>query len=218
MVNLKKLFKLPSPIDLGKSKTSALPLRRFNKNTDRYCWEDYYKDLERDYPYKYFFLLKVPRFIKNKISLIKNDIRHIISFIKLEHMLDLRQPKDSSDYYRGGYIDFNSKILFACFNSLVQYVESKDFIDITDVFSLEKIRADEDLLKEFEKQKQIFELYDYWKISRQRMQKELIEIYNQYKESNNESYKDFYEKKLEAFDKKEDEMLQKIIIVRKFTF
>ena len=51
------LLKLPSPKDLGRTKSDlgGLPIRYLNPNS--YCCEDYYEELKSLYP-KRFFILK----------------------------------------------------------------------------------------------------------------------------------------------------------------
>src|SRR5271166_6608125 len=105
MLFLQKLFKIPGPIELGRSKHDALPSREWTPDVEGYCWEDYDEEIKRLFPVKYFIANKVGDFIRYSIWLpITRPITDAIYWLKCYtlksyryHMLDLRQPCSKDD-------------------------------------------------------------------------------------------------------------------------
>lgn len=121
----RKLFAIPNT-------PSYLPLREFNgPDCKDYCWEDWKKTAKEEYPVRFFLSRTFSLWFTVKITM---RIEHLIYWIqshtyRRQHLLDLRQPKVEvgfADSYRWGYLDYDQQILYACFNSLVGYVECLD--------------------------------------------------------------------------------------------
>jgi hypothetical protein len=129
-MNLRKLFKYPTVVDLGWAKSNALEMRSFSPDTEKKCWEDYTEYLKENFPIRYFFSDTLPSFFK-KLIWYKLDhawyfiVSHVVPSRRF-HVLDLRQPKNHSDSYRWGWIDRSEAILYANFNLLRDYVEKED--------------------------------------------------------------------------------------------
>ena len=123
-------WKLPSPIELGKSDCDALPSKMFEPNSQEYTWEDWREEVKRKHPIKYFCTQTIPSVINIKITL---PINHMIYYLeshiipnKRYHMLDLRQPKGwDIDAYRYGWCDVPTKMLYAWFNLLDDFVNKE---------------------------------------------------------------------------------------------
>jgi hypothetical protein len=128
-MSLKKLFKLPGPSFFVKGVNDyALPLRDLSPETgsETYCWEDYYADLKKVYPVKYFFVYTLVEFLKYKIWFpLSRPLKNTLYWLKCHlvpkhryHMLDLRQRD-----YTHGWIDIDTRILYANFNLLNEFVK-----------------------------------------------------------------------------------------------
>lgn len=154
MLFLKKLFKVPGPKELGRSKYDALPMRNFShEEDDVYCWEDYDKEIGEKFPIKNFIINTLPDFIKYNLFYpfwvpYNTFIDYASSFIpgRRYHLLDLRQPYKEGDAvnfdcYRYGWCDVPEKMLYAMFNLLKEYLEEEPF-DLTTMYSREQIEED----------------------------------------------------------------------------
>lgn len=157
MLKLRKLFKLPTPKQLGKSEYNALPMRDFTPWEKEYCWEDYYDQLKAEYPVRYFLAETLPKFIRYKMYFpiavpVSNAWYWFKSHFmpgKKYHLLDLRQPCVKGgianfDCYRYGWCDVPEKMLYAMFNLLKEYFDEEPY-DLTKDYTEEEIEADEGL-------------------------------------------------------------------------
>jgi len=136
MLYFQKLFKLPSPVDLGMSKSAnAMPSRLFCQAGD-VCWEDYYDKVKQDYPVRYFLSSTMPELFISAWRKIYFPIKSLVYWVKYHtvckrHLLDLRQPTTNTyDDYRYGWRDTDTLMLFALFNLLNTFVnkEFKNFV------------------------------------------------------------------------------------------
>lgn len=129
MLALRKLFKFPGPSTFHKGANDcALQSRDFSPEVDSsvYCWEDYYADLKRTYPIRYFFAETLADFLRYKVlSPITRPIKDAWYWLKCHvlpkhryHMLDLRQPD-----YTHGWRDTDTRLLYANFNLLNEFVK-----------------------------------------------------------------------------------------------
>lgn len=128
-MSFRKLFKLPGPSHFREgAKDYALPSRDFSPELgeDDYCWEDYYADLKRTYPVRYFFAETLVDFLRYKVAMpVTRPIKDAWYWLKCHvvpkhryHILDLRQPD-----YTHGWIDTDTRMLYANFNLLNEFVE-----------------------------------------------------------------------------------------------
>jgi len=131
-MKLKKVFQLPSVVDLGWSKSEALPIRRVQPDVQGYTWEDYYDKMEKEHPVLFFLNVTLRRFISVNFVMPLQELKYYIrdQLIRRTHLLDLRQNSSviGCDDYNGGFIDPRTQILYACMNSLDRFIdESKAF-------------------------------------------------------------------------------------------
>ena len=151
---LRKLFKLPSPVDLGWSDTDALQSKLFTPDCDGYTWEDWENTVQKMHPVKFFFGKTVPDTFRYRIWLpivrpIETFRYWVVSHVipsRRYHMLDLRQPiakgeLANHDAYRYGWRDVPEKMLYAWFNLLAEYMEENPY-DLTKDYTMEQINAD----------------------------------------------------------------------------
>ena len=125
---MKNPFEIPN-------KPSALAMRDFEgPDSKEYCWEDWGKEAKEKYPIRYFLSETLPLWFYINIS---DKISHAFYWLrsntyKRRHFLDLRQPKTGTlDDYNWGYIESSSRILYACFNSLILHVEELESCSVT---------------------------------------------------------------------------------------
>lgn len=125
MLALRRLFKLPGPKELGMSSSNALPSREFTPDVEGVCWEDWHQTVKEMHPIKYWIAETAADYIKYNIWFtitrpIKRAHYWLISHtIRRYHILDLRQP----DEYKYGWQDTDTRILYANFNLLNEFVK-----------------------------------------------------------------------------------------------
>lgn len=171
----KKLFHLPTPKELGKSKYNALPLKSFTPWTKDYTWEDHDAYLKETYPVKFFLAKEMPDFIKyNCYYPIARPISNGWYWLKCHllpkhryHFLDLRQPhnEDCIDDYQYGWADVVSKILYANFNLLKEYFDEEPY-DLRKDYSQEEIDADVSMSRQQHVYDEAKTILHWWQVER----------------------------------------------------
>jgi len=208
MIFLRKLFKLPSPRDLGWNEYDALPMREFTPDCEGYTWEDWHEKMKRAYPIKYFFSetlpLKITRWVRPIKELYYWLTCHLLPSRKY-HLLDLRK---SSHGYKYGYRDPSEKMLYAMFSLLKEYIDSKPY-DLSEDFSLEEINADPGMKIQFEKFEEAKQILFWWEFSYKKEEEDRYELFS----SKEISAEEFLFLERES-DSKTEEMLIKLIKIR----
>jgi hypothetical protein len=128
--SIRKLLRLPSPSDLGWSSSEfseAMPIRAMATPPDRKCWEDYEEYLVSTYPVRGFLAITLTNAAMgvwwDASRPFKDAWYWLVSHTaRRHHMLDLRQPKPG---YRFGWLDSDSKMEYALFNILNDYVKNE---------------------------------------------------------------------------------------------
>jgi len=229
-----KLFKLPSPVDLGRSKIDALPSREWTPDDEGYCWEDYDVEIKKLHPVKYFFIKTIGGFLEQEIWWrIRRPVRDawywIVSHIvpsRRHHILDLRQPKrsDEANQYRYGWLDTDHKMLYALFNLLNLFVKN----ELPSLYypSKEEIEKEPHMQHQADLITEIRTIHWWWNIDRKDEIKANDQLLNQWsllrknKETrkNGEANKVFQQMKEEEdqkFANKEDEMIARLMKIRR---
>lgn len=133
MEKLWKIFKLPSPRELGWThiKYNALPMRSFTHSSDKHTWEDWEELMKKEYPIRYFLAETLPVIFSRILRYLKNIVYwiacHTLPSFKY-HYLDLRQPGNKEygiDPYKYGWIDSDSQILYAIFNIFNSFMKKE---------------------------------------------------------------------------------------------
>lgn len=212
---LKFLFP-PGPKELGKSAHNALPLRSITPFTEEYCWEDWRRDVKKDYPIRYFLTQTVSLWFFVKIIMpIQNLYWHLKDrFITKNYLVDIRQGYNGFDCYHSRYIDGSEKILFACFNILRDFIKhgllSKQYSIYSNSSYEQKVIYDEAL-----------DIYDYWIFEREREYKAVDDLFIKFTEMSKND-KDEHIKAKKAwinaegeFSKTEDNMLIRLVKIRR---
>ena len=227
----KKIFKFPSPKELGLSKSNYLPLRKLTPEVDSFSWEDYDDYIKNNYPIKYFLLETIFNFIKYKIYYkIYFPIHKVYYFLichifnsKKYHLLDLRQPNNerSVDHYRYGWIDIPEKILYANFNLLKEFIENSNNINFEN-FSEEELKNDPGIRQQKFVLDEAREIYTWWKVERKKDLYIIENLYNDYLNATNSKnmilkneINSIIKAKESSVDYKTDDMLQRLLKIRK---
>jgi hypothetical protein len=196
-MKLPKCFRLPTPMELGKSKYNALPLKGFMSPSQKgeYTWDDWHRDMKKQYPIKYFITEDVFDWFDSKRRRINDAIYWLKSHtIRKYHLLDLRQPKTTSycDSYRYGWIDSDRQMLLALFNILVNFCEKEKNVSEYIQFLKEEQNNNTDNIPLYDYSEQIkmfeeiLDLYKYWKVDRPEKQKYLGDLLHRWSESRKE--------------------------------
>lgn len=114
-----KFLRLPTPKETGKSLYNSLPLRSIQPKSEGYSWEEYYNDMKKQYPIKYFINRIVPRYFRRYISTPLENFRYYIvsHTIRKYHLLDLRNSE-----YEYGWADADSQLLYATMAVLENFI------------------------------------------------------------------------------------------------
>jgi hypothetical protein len=227
-MSFKKIFKLPSPVELGKAKYNALPIRSFDPDCTEYTWEDWNEEVKSLYPIRYFIFHTSRDFILSKfIGPIKRGFYwlkcHLLPKHK-HHLLDLRQPVNEYyiDHYRYGFIDTSHKMLYALFNLLKEHLDQKPY-DVSLDFSLEEIANDPAMQVQFDTLQEAKALMYWWEVTR----KENYQTYHNMlktwsflrQQGKNKQDADFYLNQIQIFEdglqKTTDEMTFRLLRIRK---
>lgn len=166
----KKLWNLPSPRELGWSKSNALEDEDFSPDPKGKTWQDWHRHVKQLHPTKYFILETVPKFFRYKVWWpIKRPIEkahywlvsHLIPSRRY-HMLDLRQPGG----YQYGWNDVPEKMLYAMFNLLGEYLNKEQPYDLTDDYTESQIEADPGMKMQHHSLSEARAIYNWWNVGR----------------------------------------------------
>ena len=179
MLFLRKLFKLPSPVELGWSEYNALEDEDFSPEPHGKTWQDWHKHVKQLHPVKYWIAETFGDFVRYKIWLritrpFKDAHYWFVShFIpsRRYHMLDLRQPCGKGevknfDCYQYGWRDVPEKMLYAMFNLLGEYLNKETPHDLTQWYTREQIEADEGMKKQQADIEEARAIYQWWTVGR----------------------------------------------------
>ena len=188
MLALRKLLKLPGPVELGRSEYNALQSREFTPDCVGYTWEDWHEEVKKLHPIKYWLAETAGDFFRYKVWMrltrpIKDAHYWIVShFIPSRrfHMLDLRQPcgkgeLSNIDCYRYGWHDVPEKMLYAVFNLLKEYFKENPY-DLTQDYTLEEINADLGYKHQYETFQEAKNILQWWTIGRKEDHKAYNEL------------------------------------------
>lgn len=215
-----KIFRLPSPSELGWTSSSynALPMRMFNHNQEDHTWEDWEELMQKDYPVRYFFSETLPSWFRRRIKSPINDawywfVCHTLPSRKY-HRLDLRQPN-----YKYGWIDSDTKMLYALFNILNTFVEQE--VPHKYCPSEEDVQKEPHLLYQRNNLLETKAIHYWWNVERVRQQKEYDELLHRWSDAQKEDAQEAHQlwldlnKMEKAQEDKEDEMLARLLKIRR---
>jgi hypothetical protein len=223
-----KIFQLPSPSDLGwtDSKYNALPMRMFNKIPGEKTWEDWEELMRKDYPIRYFFSETLPMWFSIKIrSPIKDTWYRIICHTlpsRKYHWLDLRQKPDKEMGHQGykyGWIDSDTKMLYALFNILNKFVEEE--MPHWYCPSEEDVQVEPHLLHQRNSWLETKAIHYWWNVERLRQQKEHTDLLHRWSEAQKNNDPETHQlwdqlrKAEKAQEDKEDEMIGRLLKIRR---
>lgn len=223
MLFLRKLLRLPSPIDLGWSKTNALPMRQFTPDTKEHTWEDWDVQVRTQHPYKYFFAETLPYFLKYRLwfplyapisQLYYYLISHLLPSRKY-HWLDLRQLEEdpnSYDYYNWGWCSTDRRMVFALINLFQQFME-KTFPTL-DCPTLQAASIDKQCQQDRDLYFEIKAIDQWWRIERKNLNEQIDKYQSLWHEAHkkNSPRKEFFWKKLQKSEKELEDQLDNILI------
>lgn len=220
-----KIFQLPSPKELGWSDSNALPVALFKQaNDDTPTWEDWDNKMRKEYPIRYFFAETLPFWFKTRI---RRHVKDTIYFFKCHllpshryHFLDLRQPKKKGKYsYRWGWLDSDSKMVYALFNILNTFVEE----ELPNMYcpSEEDVNANPYMASQRNHYLEIKAIHYWWNIERERhiqLHDDLLNRWSTAKQTRDPAEHQLWDElqKMEAAAEiKEDEMIGRLIKIRR---
>lgn len=193
---------LPGPVDLGRSKTNALPSAEFLGGfpgfpEGTYTWEDWAKEVRGRYPIRwaihqvlgelsihYGYLERAGYWLKSHTTQRRHllDLAEVLQDVPVRYLyrhrlLDLSQAeREMPEGYRYGYIDPCRIIFLASFLALRMFVEREQPRDPRECFTREELE-NEPGKSEKEQYDEIMALYCWWREGRRRDWEESNRLY-----------------------------------------
>jgi hypothetical protein len=224
-----KIFHLPSPKELGwtDSEYNALPMRMFSQNNgNEHTWEDWEEKVREEYPFRYFMSETLPSWFRYRIQRpIKDAWYWIICHLlpsRRYHILDLRQPENKErglSGYKYGWIDSDTKMLYALFNILNKFVE--DEVSNWYCPSEEEVQSEPHLLYQRNNWLETKAIHYWWNVERIRQMKEHDDLLGQWSDAQKANAPETHQlwdelkKADKAQEDKEDEMIARLLKIRR---
>lgn len=231
MLFFRKLLKLPSPVDLGWSKTNALESAFFSDEPKGKTWEDWHATVKEMHPVKYWCAETAPNFVRYNLWLpvarpVENAHYWLVSHLvpsRRYHMLDLRQSclKGSQDCYRYGWTDVPEKMLYAMFNLLGEYLNKEEPADLALHYTREQIEADPHFKAQQEAYEEAKAIYYWWTVTRHEETARCDKLFDDYLEArkNKAANRDFLQVSHRTQEKmnedKVEEMITRLVKIRR---
>lgn len=225
MLFLRKLCKLPSPIELGWSEHNALEDEEWSDEPKGKTWQDWHRTVKEMHPVKYWFAETFGDFVRYKVWLPFTRpfekarywfVSHFIPSRRF-HMLDLRQK----DEYQYGWADVPQKMLYAMFNLLSEFLNKETPHDLTQWYTREQIEADEGMKRQQADIDEARAIYQWWTVGRkeeQGMHDKLLHDWSEArrnKSSNREHLWELLQFQEKANEDKTDEMIARLMKIRR---
>jgi len=174
-------------------KTYALPIRGFWCNEGDYTWEDWHEENKKKYPVRYFLQEDLTMWFRVKI---RNRVSNAWYWLRTHlwnryHIINI---SNKANKYNWGWIECDQAILYACFKILSNFVEKEMKYNCYYVPATEHCPE----WDQRETEKEIRALYQWWTEERP-------------KELETERYYGAGE----AGDAKDNEMLERLLKIRK---
>lgn len=216
-----KIFHLPSPQELGwtDSDSNALPMSMFQrKGDDTPTWEDWEEKVRKEYPVRYFMSETLPMWFRTRIQRPIKDawywvVCHLLPSRRY-HLLDLRQPT-----YKFGWIDSDTKMLYALFNILNQFVEGE--MSHWYCPSEEDVQTDNHLLYQRNNWLETKAIHYWWNVERLRQMDEHADLLHRWSEARKVDAPETHilwdelHKMEKVQEDKEDEMIARLLKIRR---
>lgn len=225
---LKSFLYFPPPKEFGADSNTALPIDELRQSDDQFTWQDYYRELKKNFPIKFFMLKTLPDYIKYNIYYAAlRPIKDAIYYLKCHlipskryHLLSLVQPKtNTNDDYTYGWIDADNQILLANMNIVVSFVEDEIGLDNFKK-RLAWLHANIESAQSYENESKILDIYNWWKFSRKellRREAKLIDSWHGTKDAKvKQNEWEIYSELKERIKKEEQDMLKLLIDVREY--
>lgn len=219
------LVRLPGPKDLGRAESNEfLPSGLFDGVEDgEYTWESWRKEVKEKYPVRYFLSEVLTMWVSRQWRRLTDAIYWIKCHTLPSHryhFLDLRNPYPGS-HYTYGWVDRCQVVLWAPFIALRDYIEKEEPANVADHYSVDEIEADPLLQEQKRLHDEALALYHWWMKGRQEESEEegqLFRIFNQLKKNKDpeaEGARQAWLEYREWQEKREDEMLERLIKIRR---
>jgi len=229
---LRKLFKLPTPKELGMSESNSLGCRSLTPFQKGPTWDDWEEIVRKKHPIKYFLDKSVPYAllpIQGRIERAWYWIQcHTLPSYRF-HIIDLRGVDPTSEYTHG-YMDPGEVMRIAAWATLRSYVE-KELVH--ERYEDEENYTPDELGEEwYKEQKRVryeepMALYKYWMEERAAEKKEEARLFaltrinqkNALEALNKEAYQaasDVWLKYHRACEAREQEMFLRLCAIREY--
>lgn len=217
-------LRLPNPREMGMSDHSmAMPSRLFDPFNEDFCWEDWHKVVKVKYPFRYFLLETLPHYLSVKVKMPLQNLYWYCrdKLITRHYLVDIRQGYNGHDIYRWGYLDSDTKILYASFSILKEFVEKEKPPKPQEVEIPEKDDPYYPVaLAQQQAMATVYNLYSYWMEERGQLSQELASLWERQREAARLGDEELYHQLRkdraslrDKFDQKEKECLLDLVKV-----
>ena len=209
---LPKFLRLPSVIELGKSKTNYLPIEGFCEE-GAYTWKKYNEEMRKDYPIKFFLYYTFNYWFSSNIIKPISDFKYWIRShtIRKYHLLDLRSKVFDYNY---GWLDSDTKMLLAIMKIMEDFIIEQDTANrlVWLKEESEKTKSDPqnyDYSDDIKRCKDLLAIQKWWRVERAENWKVL------YDKCGDKSigHKNYFEMENELV-KEDDDVMKKLIDMR----
>lgn len=215
----------PTPKELGVSESNSLPIRSITPDVKIFTWEDYYCKLQELYPKKFWIYKQIQTILFFLNCNVYKPVYNVYWFIvyntfKKYHFLDLRQVETNTiDSYKYGYRDPSSKMVYAMFNILDEYIKNTIFLTEDDVKN-DKLN---NLKYQYEHEQEAKYLHEWWHIYRKKDLQKFNDLQDKWYNLRKTHYSSKKEKQLFAnlnkmeidLEQELDEHLIRLVKIRK---
>lgn len=125
MLFLRRLLRLPTPVDLGWSESNALGMREFTPYQEGHTWEDWRGHCRAHYPVRYFLSEIFPLWFSARfvwpLRRLRDWVLDYTVASRRHHKLDLRGIDPLMSEYRHGYLDPCTVFWLAGWHALMRW-------------------------------------------------------------------------------------------------
>jgi hypothetical protein len=176
MLALRRLFQLPSPVDLGWSTDGSLMLREFTPYQEGKSWEDWHEFCRKHYPVRHFLSEELPLLVKRlaiwPVERVANATLDYCLPSRRYHLLDLRGI-DPLFPYQHGYLDPSQAFYLAGWGALLRWYREAEPKDPRQWMSPEQLVEEAHFVETYD---ELMALVHYWTVTRVERDKENMQL------------------------------------------
>lgn len=168
-LRLRRWVGLPTPVELGWSKSNSLGMRAFTPYQEGKTWEDWREHCQKRFPIRYFLSEILPLWFMRKFVWPLERLRDWVLDRCLPsrryHIFDLRGV-DPLSSYRQGYVDPSHVFWLAGWGSLMRWYRESSADKDPRIWMTPEDHADPGLAAQLKNYDELIALHRYWTVTR----------------------------------------------------